>query len=204
MNQEILEKINRVPIFDIMNVRGYCVCIDGVIRTFVFAADIAREAGLLRTKTYYDREKPMCPTSGAQPEYYIHDIIRWDKFNQYVNLSLESFTRINPPILPLIQLPIHRYSYISCELALVVLMHCKSKKAVDFQVKLATIIMPKIQQDTINFYENKINDMQSLIDTNSENINYNIALLKDIAEFGSMYELKDIIMSMPYVERRNQ
>ena len=77
-------------------------------------------------------------------------------------------------------------------------MHCKSKKALDFQVKLATIIMPKIQQDTIEFYEDKVNELRSIIDTNRDTINYNIAVLQDITEFGSVRELKDIIMNMTY------
>ena len=119
---------------------------------------------MTRIKTYYNLpQNPITPTSGGS-EYYQQEEIRWDRFNHYVNLSLESFSRINPTILPLIQLPIHRESYIPCELALVVLMHCKSKKALDFQVKLATIIMPKIQQDTIQFYEEQMQKMQEDIE----------------------------------------
>ena len=158
MNQDMINKINKIPIFDIMNVKGYCVYIEGVIRTFVYAADIAREAGMTSQTSY----NYIGPTSG--PKTYEHEKIRWDRFNHYVNLSLESFSRINPSILPLIQLPIHTHSYIPCELALVVLMHCKSKKALDFQVKLATIIMPKIQQDTIEFYEEQMQKMQDDIE----------------------------------------
>jgi len=100
------------------------------------------------------------PTSGITD----YEVIRWDRFNHYVNMSLESFSRINPSILPLIQLPIHAYSYIPCELALIVLMHCRSEKALRFQVRLATIIMPKIQQDTIQFYEEQMQKMQDDIE----------------------------------------
>ena len=41
VDSSIIDKINRVPIFDIMNVKGYCVYIEGVLRTFVFAQGIA-------------------------------------------------------------------------------------------------------------------------------------------------------------------
>ena len=90
-----------------MNVKGYCVYIEGVIRTFVYAADIAREAGLIQVNN-----KSYASTSGRIETSY--DSIKWDRFNHYVNLSLESFSRINPSILPLIQLPIHAHSYIQC------------------------------------------------------------------------------------------
>ena len=199
MNKNMVDKINRVPIFDIMNVKGYCVYIEGVLRTFVFAQDIAREAGLIQINN-----KNYTSTSGRIETSYVS--LKWDRFNHYVNMSIESFKRINPSILPLIQLPINSNSYMPCELALVVLMHCKSKKALDFQVKLATLIMPKIQQDTIDFYEKEINllydninDMKNTINTNRKNINYNIAFLKDMVEFGSTNDLKHIIMNMDYI-----
>ena len=192
MNKNMVDKINRVPIFDIMNVKGYCVYIEGVLRTFVFAQVIQ-----INNKNYTS-------TSGRIETSYVS--LKWDRFNHYVNMSIESFKRINPSILPLIQLPINSNSYMPCELALVVLMHCKSKKALDFQVKLATLIMPKIQQDTIDFYEKEINllydninDMKNTINTNRKNINYNIAFLKDMVEFGSTNDLKHIIMNMDYI-----
>ena len=64
--QDVINKINTIPIFDIMNVKGYCVYIEGVIRTFVYAADIAREAGLVQSKTYYNRSRNLPSTSGGQ------------------------------------------------------------------------------------------------------------------------------------------
>lgn len=188
--QDVINKINTIPIFDIMSVRGYCVYLEGVIRTFVYAADIAREAGIV---TETKGKETSYATSGIT-----YESIRWDRFNNYVNMSLPAIQQENLSLIPLIQLPIHAHSYIPCELALIVLMHCRSEKALRFQVRLATIIMPKIQQDTIEFYEDKVNELRSIIDTNKDTINYNIAVLQDIAEFGSVRELKDIIMSMTY------
>ena len=144
------------PIFDIMNVKGYCVYIEGVIRTFVYAADIAREAGIV---TETKGKETSYATSGIT-----YESIRWDRFNNYVNMSLPAIQQENPSLIQLIQLPIHAYSYIPCELALVVLMHCRSNKALRFQVKLATIIMPQIQQDTIEFYEEQMQKMQDDIE----------------------------------------
>ena len=189
--QDVINKINTIPIFDIMNVKGYCVYIEGVIRTFVYAADIAREAGLIQVNN-----KSYASTSGRIETSY--DSIKWDRFNNYVNMSMPAIQQENPSLIQLIQLPIHAYSYIPCELALIVLMHCRSEKALRFQVRLATMIMPKIQQDTIEFYEEKVNELRYIIDTNKDTINYNIAVLQDLAEFGSIRELKDTIMNMTY------
>ena len=185
----LLNKINTIPIFDVMNVRGYCVYIEGVLRTFVYAEDIAREAGLIRNKTYYNLPRQSTtPTSGGNQEYYQQEEIRWDRFNEYVHLSIESFSRLNPDILPLIQFPLHQYSYVPMELALVVLMHCKSKKALDFQVILASRIIPEIQQHAIGYYEKIINIQQSEIFQCEERLDryreYTSSLEEDIEKLG--------------------
>ena len=149
--------------------------------------------GLLSAITY----NYIGPTSG--PKTYEHTKIRWDRFNHYVNMSIESFKRINPSILPLIQLPIHSNSYIPCELALVVLMHCKSKKALDFQVKLATLIMPKIQQDTIDFYEKEIDKYKEYINLRHEDINSFIEELKYLVYNGQIPYLVNYIKDLQYL-----
>ena len=192
VDSSIIDKINRVPIFDIMNVKGYCVYIEGVLRTFVFAQDIAREAGLIQINN-----KNYTSTSGRIETSYVS--LKWDRFNHYVNMSIESFKRINPSILPLIQLPINSNSYMPCELALVVLMHCKSKKALDFQVKLATLIMPKIQQDTIDFYEKEIDKYKEYINLRHEDINSFIEELKYLVYNGQIPYLVNYIKDLQYL-----
>ena len=179
INPNIIEGINTIPIFDVMNVRGYCVYIEGILRTFIYAEDIAREAGLVR-----ERSKTVSAQMWAE-KTYTYEGIRWDRFNHYLNLSLPAIERKCPEILPLIQLPIHRYSYIPAEVALIVLMHCESDKAVEFQVVLACKIMPEIQQHAIRYYEeqigileNEIYDYQEMIDCN--NINKMKALEEEI------------------------
>jgi hypothetical protein len=180
----LLNKINTIPIFDVMNIRGYCVYIEGVLRTFVFAEDIAREAGLTRIN-----KKTYAPTSVRADEEYEYETTLWQRFNEYVHLSIESFSRLNPDILPLIQFPLHRYSYIPIELALVVLMHCKSKKALDFQVILASRIIPEIQQHAIGYYEEIINNQQSEIFQCEEKLDryrdYTSSLEEDIEKLGN-------------------
>lgn len=167
-----------------MSVRGYCVYIEGVLRTFVYAEDIAREAGITRMtkgRYFYDDSYP---TDGIT-EYAV---IRWDRFNKYVNLSFPAIERRCPEILPLIQLPIHRYSYIPAEVALIVLMHCESDKAVEFQVVLACKIMPEIQQHAIGYYEEIINKQQNEIFRCEEDLNryreYTDSLEQDIEKLG--------------------
>ena len=181
LDQSIINGINTIPIFDVMSVRGYCVYIEGVLRTFVYAEDIAREAGLVQTNN-----KTYASTSGRIDTSY--DSIKWKRFNEYVHLSIESFSRLNPDILPLIQFPLHRYSYIPIELALVVLMHCKSKKALDFQVILASRIIPEIQQHAIGYYEEIINKQQNEIFRCEEDLNryreYTDSLEQDIEKLG--------------------
>ena len=156
----IIEEINNIPIFDVMNVKGYCIVYDTQIKTFVFAADIAREGGLSRIKTYLDRPRDMPPTSGGQPEYYELYEIRWDRFNQYIEESIETYRRINPEVLNWLQLPIHAYSYIPIEIAMTVLMCCKSQKAKEFQVTLASIIAPSITSNAIRIYERQLEEVQ--------------------------------------------
>ena len=78
--QDVINKINTIPIFDIMNVKGYCVYIEGVIRTFVYAADIAREAGLIQVNN-----KSYASTSGRIETSY--DSIKWDRFNNYMSMT---------------------------------------------------------------------------------------------------------------------
>lgn len=183
VSQTTLDNMNTIPIFNVLNVRGYCVYIDGILRTFIFAEDIAREAGLTKITTRYDR--PLAPRSGRQDsnvpisgsnEYYQQEDIRWQRFNEYVNLSLPSIESRCPEILHLLQLPIHRYSYVPAEVALVVLMHCKSQKAIDFQVVLACKIVPEIQRYAVLTYErqitnmqNEIYELQEMIDCNNVN-----------------------------------
>lgn len=159
----VIDQINQIPIFNIMSVRGYCVNINGTLRTFVFAEDIAREGGLSRIKIDYRRPLNAPDNSGAEQEYYQYETIRWKEFNKYVNDSMKAFENIAPDVVPLIQLPIHAYSYIPCELALVVLMHLESEKARNFQVTLASIIMPEIQSNTIRYFESLMLEQQKQI-----------------------------------------
>lgn len=170
VSQTTLDNMNTIPIFNVLNVRGYCVYIDGILRTFIFAEDIAREAGMMR-----ERSKTVSAHNWAE-KTYTYEGIRWDRFNHYVNISLPTIESRCPEILPLIQLPIHRYSYIPAEVALVVLMHCESQKAVDFQVVLACKIVPEIQRYSILTYErqitnmqNEIYELQEMIDCNNVN-----------------------------------
>lgn len=205
LNDSILNKINQIPIFDVMQVKGYCVNIEGILRTFVFAEDIAREAGLVYEANKNYIRKKIIATSGDKniiPQLPVipsmnHEI-RWNRFNEYINMVMPIIQQENPSLLSLIQLPVHKFSYMPCELALIVLMHCKSETALRFQVRLATIIMPLIQQQTIELYQREIQELESDMKTNIENINYNIRFLKDIAEF-SPNELRSTIMNLESV-----
>jgi len=174
VSQTTLDNMNTIPIFNVLNVRGYCVYIDGILRTFIFAEDIAREGGIITpsNSSVVDSSENYV-TGDVNYKYYT---IRWDRFNHYVNLSLPAIESRCPEILHLLQLPIHRYSYIPAEVALVVLMHCKSQKALDFQVVLACKIVPEIQRYSVLTYErqitnmqNEIYELQEMIDCNNVN-----------------------------------
>lgn len=167
VSKNILDNMNTIPIFNVLNVRGYCVYIEGILRTFVFAEDIAREAGISTSSNY--------STFGVNGDAKIYQksSIRWDRFNKYIELALPAIESRCPEILPLIQLPIHRYSYIPAEVALVILMHCESAKAVDFQVVLSCKIIPEIQRYAVRTYELQIMEMQNDIDDLQEVIDYN-------------------------------
>lgn len=59
--QDMINKINRIPIFD-----------------------IGREAGLITEHSY---SKEFRTTSGTKSQQYTHDMIRWNRFNNYVNMT---------------------------------------------------------------------------------------------------------------------
>ena len=66
---QVIEGNGQVPIFNIMNVRGYCIAYDGKILTVVFAADIAREGGMIQdvnvSRFYRNSLNKVCATSGT-------------------------------------------------------------------------------------------------------------------------------------------
>ena len=176
INQEpsvsLINEINEIPIFDVMDVKGYCIVYDSQIKTFVFAADIAREGGLI-----FDQEQTNCATSGT----ITYKKIRWNRFNEYVNDSIEYYKKVAPDVLAWLQLPIHAYSYIPLEIALTVLMYCKSDKAKQFQVKLSAIIAPTITNNALRVYEAKFEEYQKTI-----------AYYKDFIDSSGLYSSTEI------------
>ena len=48
VSNDIIEGINRINLLGVLNVRGYCVIIEGKLLTYVMAADIAVGAGLTK------------------------------------------------------------------------------------------------------------------------------------------------------------
>lgn len=137
-----INDIDQINIFDIINVRGYCVWINGVLRTFVRTEDIARESGLTKenTKSY--------TSNNGHVEEYRYETIRWDRFESYMNDAINMLKSINPDIIPLIQPDLIRTGYIPCELALMILMKCNNGKALEFQAKFAIALgrIPEIQR----------------------------------------------------------
>lgn len=79
-------------------------------------------------------------------------------------------------------------------------MHCRSEKALRFQVRLATIIMPKIQQDTIEFYEEQMNRYKDYIDVRHDDINGFVQTLKDLVYSGQFGYLAEYIKETPYID----
>lgn len=144
-----INDIDQISILNVMTVRGYCVWINGILRTFVCTEDIARESGLTKENT-----KSYAPNNGRVGEYS-YETIRWDRFESYMNDAINMLKSLNSDIIPLIQPELIRTSYIPYELALMILMRCNSSKALEFQAKLAAYIVPELQRQTIDLYKLK-------------------------------------------------
>ena len=177
---KVIEGNGQIPIFDIMNVKGYCISYNGKILTFVFASDIAREGGLIYERLHYERPiqgdatKLMYDTSVVHSKqgYYKQDEIKWSRFNKYLNDTIEIAKQKNPEILAWLQLPIHPHSYIPLEFAIMILMHCRSEQALNFQWTLTSIIVPQLQsnyfqyqQEQLQQYQQQVQYYQDMIDT---------------------------------------
>ena len=149
----VIEGIEEFPILNIDHVSGYGIIYQGKMFIFVFAADIAREGGLTveHTQAYAPKNDiNFSTTSGAK--IYTHTEIRWARFNKYLNNAIEIAKQYNSDVLSWLQLPIHPYSYIPIELAIMVIIQCKSQKARHFQWLLTDHIMPTIRDNILNNY----------------------------------------------------
>jgi len=200
MNQDMINKINRIPIFDIMNVKGYIQVINNRECIYVYATDIARGSGLVFQDNKDYIHKKITATSCSN----FTETIRWQTVEKYFNEAIEDLKDFNPFLLQFIQ-PFDRNSYILLEVALLILNRVNSKQGKRFRGLLMTYIVPFIRQAAIDYYlkevqqlQDNVKDLRYVIDTNRDTINYNIAVLQDIAEFGSIRELKDTIMNMTY------
>ena len=196
---QIIEGNDQFPIFNIMNVKGYCIIYEGRRMAFVFAADIAREGGLIYEhhtpkirKNFHDTSvvnpiqgvtaelipatsggnliqgdavESMYDTSVVQNQYYTNEEILWQRFNKYLNDTIEIAKQKNPEILQWLQLPIHPYSYIPLEFAIMILMHCRSKQALDFQWTLTSIIVPQLYEYYDQYQQSQIDYYQDMLDT---------------------------------------
>ena len=201
---QVIDGNGQVPIFNIMNVRGYCIAYDGKILTFVFAADIAREGGLIQdvnvSRFCRNSLNKVCATSGTnlfqgnesqllsqenetdqnfrsqvienntesfahtcvRENVYEYETIRWNRFNKYLNDTIEIAKQKNPEILAWLQLPIHPYSYIPLEFAIMILMHCRSEQALNFQWTLTSMIVPQLQSNYFQYQQEQLQQAQQL------------------------------------------
>ena len=217
---QIIEGNGQVPIFDIMNVKGYCITYGGRRLTFVFAADIAREGGLVfednqsyvptsgrKNNTNFlpqvaennneqirvtsgtnliqgDAAQSVGATSGThlfrdvcentresfastsgRKNVYEYETIRWNRFNKYLNDTIKIAKQENPEILQWLQLPIHSYSYIPLEFAIMILMHCRSQQALKFQWILTSMIVPQLQSYYDQYQQQQLQYYQDMLDT---------------------------------------
>ena len=133
--------------FNIEGIRGYYKELDnGELIRLVNAEDIAIGAGL--DKKEIDRRRPVGPHVGRQStEYLEYNKIRWDRFNQYAEDSLEFLREVvSPSVFGYIHLPIKKDSYIPIELAISVIICCRSEQAKKFQAIVSVKIASEISK----------------------------------------------------------
>ena len=191
---QIIEGINTIPIFNIDNVRGKCIVTpNGNIQSLVLADDIAREGGLIYdNKAYNPKNQNNFRTVLSEN---IYKYIKWNRFNQYANDSISSIQQYNPSILQYLSLPIKSGDYIPLEIALVVLMHCNSRQARDFQVILATRIAPELTKHAISHYQQQLNQYQSQITQYQQQVSQQqsqINYYQDMLDTDQLYSTTEI------------
>jgi len=193
-NRIIVSYFNDIPILNIMNVKGYCVNINGKMRTFLSAKDIAIGAGLdFVANSNYEHKKIIatsCNNSDINSEEKINATscinsdnnigIRWNTFNQYAYDAINNYSQYDNEITYIAQYPYNEYSFMPQEIAYLVLMRCKSAKAKQFQAILAKIvsditnntimIMQNNYSGAINYLRNIIKDRNEIIKTQTRTI----------------------------------
>lgn len=173
VNNEIIEGINRINLLGVLNVRGYCIIIEGRLITYVMAADVAVGAGLNRINTKTTRQ-----LVGAQESTYSYESIRWDTVEEYFNQAVEEIKEYNKTynngdnsILDFIQ-PFDRNSFILLEVAMGILNKVNSQKGKEFRGALMMYVVPMIQQQAIMEYQMQIQQMQEKMDEMESIIDY--------------------------------
>lgn len=157
-NENVINNINKINILDVLKVDGYCIFIENSLLTYVYAKDIAIGAGLNK------EEEKFSTTSGRKS----YDNIRWNRFIQYFNETVEELQMVNPDILRFIQ-PLDINSYILLEVALGILNRCNNTIAKKFRATLMFKVVPIIQQQAINEYMQQIGELNTQLD-NKKNI----------------------------------
>ena len=194
VSNDIIEGINRINLLGVLNVRGYCVIIEGKLLTYVMAADIAVGAGL--TKIDNSRTTIDVRTSAHIP----YEAIQWNRVEEYFNQAIEELKAYNEAynngdnsILNFIQ-PFDRNSFILLEVAMGILNKVNSQKGKEFRGALMMYVVPMIQQQAIMEYQSQIQQMQEKMDEMENIIDYqndylNIDGLFSSTEIGKQFNL---------------
>lgn len=172
VNNEIIEGINRINLLGVLNVRGYCIIIEGRLITYVMAADVAVGAGLVEIK--HNRVATNVDTGVDNP----YQTIIWNRVEDYFNQAVKEIEEYNKTynngdnsILDFIQ-PFDRNSFILLEVAMGILNKVNSQKGKEFRGALMMYVVPMIQQQAIMEYQMQIQEMQNEIEDLQDRVDY--------------------------------
>lgn len=159
-SSDIVNNMTSLNILDLMDVKCWCKLLANTIVAYVSTIDIARGAGLSRIKSHYERpiqsSSDMCPTSGAQSdiEYYQHEIIRWDRFEQYYGEAIQDMIEDHDPMLRFL-MPFNR-EWILLEPALGVVNRCNNSTAKKFRSRALRYIAGYIKNLNYQYHLNML------------------------------------------------
>lgn len=162
VDEDIWKRVNNINILGVLQVNGYCIMIEGRLLTYIFARDIAIGGGLTNTTRGRYATESGCTTS-CTTDNRSYEVIRWNTFTEYFNDAVEEISLVNPDLLQFIQ-PLDTNSYILLEVALGILNRCNNKIAKQFRGKLLYIAVPYIQQQVLQEYNIKIEELKNLSD----------------------------------------
>lgn len=169
-SQVVVDNMKTLNILDLMNVKCWCKLLNNTIVAYVSTLDIARGAGLTRTKTDYRRSINTSAPPLVGGQFLQFEEIRWDRLEQYYFEVVEEMRLNNDPMIRFL-MPFNR-EWLLLEAALGIVNKCNSTTAKKFRNQAMRYIADyvkninyKFQADIIYCLQQQIKEYQSKLES---------------------------------------